>query len=243
MAVHDLTTIDEIYIDESSQTKHRFLLLGGIIIHGEHGRPLEEALSAARLPELPNGEMGWVKVSRTKLEAYRRIVDLFFDNPHEFSPFEFHSLVVDTHHIKDKLFNEGSRSIGFNKEIFQLCMKFARIHKGRNLYIYPDHRETDQQTSELRLILNRAIRKKNDQRDWPFRRVHMRDSSKVQALQLVDILLGSIAFRLNGHREKPEASPAKAELSDHILQRAHIADVTQDTWVRGKFTIWHRILK
>lgn len=242
MAV-DLTSVDEVYIDESSQTKHRYLLIGSVVIHAEMAAEAEAALAEARMPELPQGELGWVKVSRTKLPAYRRWVDLFFDNPRRFEPFEFHSLAVDTHCLKDRVFNDGSRSIGFNKEIFQLCMKVARLHGRRNFHIYPDFRQTDQQPEELRLILNRAVRKKGDGRDWPFRRVHLRDSASVQMLQLVDVLLGAVAFRLNGHRAREGASPAKCELSDYVLDRGRIRDVTRDTRVAGKFTIWHRQLK
>lgn len=243
MAGFDPTTVDEVYIDESSQTAHRFLLIGGLVIHAELAAKLEAALHNARLPELPNGEAAWTKVSRSKLPAYRRFVDLFFDNPHRFAPFEFHSLAVDTHRLRDDVFNKGSRSIGFNKEIFQLCMKFGRLHDRRLLHIYPDYRQTDQSPDELRLILNRAIRNKGDQRDWPYRRVHFRDSSELQVLQLVDVLLGALAFRLNRHHEAANASPAKINLSEHVMARANINDVTKDTRIKGKFTLWHRALR
>lgn len=243
MAIHDLSAIDEIYLDESSQTKHRFLLIGGIAIHAEQTAAFDAAVAASRLPELPKGEMGWTKVSRGKLPAYRRLVDLFFDNPNRFEPFDFHCLTVDTSRIRDRAFNDGSRSIGFNKEIYQMGMKFGRLYKNRLLHVYPDYRETDQSPDELRLIFNRGIKKKGDGRDWPFRRVHFRDSSAVPALQMVDVLLGAVAFRLNGHHEKPDASPAKVELSRHILERGRVRDVTRDTATAGKFTIWHRTLR
>jgi hypothetical protein len=243
MGTPNLTTIDEVYIDESSQTAHRYLLIGGIIIHAELSAALERALLVARLPELPNGEAAWTKVSRSKISAYWRIVDLFFDNVDKFAPFEFHSLAVDTHKLKDRVFNNGSRSVGFNKEIFQLCMKFGRIHKKRLFHIYPDYRSTDQNVDDLRLMLNRKIQNNGDSRDWPFRRVHFRDSSTLQVMQLVDILLGGLAFRLNGHSERPDVSPAKLALSNHILARAGVNDVTKDTFVTGKFTLWHRVLK
>jgi hypothetical protein len=243
MPAPDLATLYEVYIDESSQTKHRHLMIGGIIIHAEMADALEAGIAKARLPELPNGEAAWTKVSKAKLPAYRRMVDWFFDNPDRLAPLEFHSLAVDTHKINDRVFNQGSRSIGFNKEIYQLCMKFGRLHRARLMYIYPDFRQTDQSPEELRLMLNRGIRRNGDERDWPFRRVHFRDSASVQALQLVDVLLGGLAFRLNGHDQNPEASPAKMDLSAHIMGRARIRDITRDTAMAGKFTVWHRHLR
>ncbi|MDO8361099.1 MAG: DUF3800 domain-containing protein [Devosia sp.] len=231
------------YIDETSQTAHRYLALGGIILHAPAHREIEGLLTRARLPELPNGEMAWTKVSRTKLPAYIRFVDLFFDNTGGFAPFDFYSLVVDTHRINDNVHNGGSRENGFNKEIFQLCQKFARIHDERLLHIYLDRRETKSPTEDLRFILNRWRNNRGETRDWPFRRVHFRDSCDWQMLQLVDVLLGAVAFRLNGHDRKPNASPAKTALSNHVLGRAGVRDVSRDTAMSGKFTIWHRQLK
>ena len=69
------------------------------------------------------------------------------------------------------------------------------------------------------------------------------DSHTCQILQLTDILLGAVAFRLNGHREALGTSPAQATLSDRVLSLANVWDVTRDTTVRGRFTIWHRRLR
>jgi hypothetical protein len=52
-----------------------------------------------------------------------------------------------------------------------------------------------------------------------------------------------MAYRLNGHNLVETASPAKRDLSDHILARAGITDVMRDTAQSGKFTIWHRQLR
>jgi hypothetical protein len=188
-------------------------------------------------------EIGWTKVSRSKLGAYKRFVDVFFDNPAHVGPFEFHSLVVDTHKLKDGVFNEGSREIGFNKEVYQLCRKFGRLYRRTLFHIYPDARTTKSLPEELRLILNRGIKQAGDRRDWPYRRVHFRDSRDWQTLQLVDVLIGALAFRLNRHDQKPDASESKLDLSRHILDRAHIKDVKQNTAPAGKFTVWHRELR
>jgi hypothetical protein len=239
----DLEQVAEIYIDESSQTKHKYLVLGALVVCAAQTPALSDALLASRLPELPKGEIGWVKVSKSKLGAYQRFVDVFFDNPLKPEPIQFHTLVVDTEKLKDKIFNDGSREIGFNKEIFQLCSKCARIYTNPIFHVYPDKRQTGTPTEELRLILNRALSKKGDKRDWPFRRVHFRDGLDSQALQLVDVLLGALAYRLNGHCDAPGASPAKCALSAHVLDKAFVKNPFRDTAPRGTFTIWHRQLK
>jgi hypothetical protein len=145
--------------------------------------------------------------------------------------------------INDAKLNSGSRDIGFNKEIYQLVMKFCRLHRRHLFHVYLDHRNTTQSTEEFRSILNAGARKAGDTRDWPFRRVHFRDSAQSATLQIVDVLLGALAFHLNGHAVKPDASAAKLTLSNDIFSWARIADVTRDTPVAGVFTVWHRQLR
>lgn len=232
-----------VYVDETSQTKHRFLLLGGLILPASDDLRLAEQIMQARLPELPNGEMGWKKVSRAKLAAYGRVVDTFFDNHSRISPLDFHCLVIDTHKLNHHKFNQGSGEIGFNKEVYQLLLKFGRVYRGALFHVYPDKRETRSTPEELRVILNRGLAKSGDSRKWPYRRVQFRDSSGTLALQLLDVLLGAVAFRLNRHHLADNASPSKCELSDYVLGRAGVSNVETDTALRGRFTIWHRKLR
>jgi hypothetical protein len=239
----DDSEVSDIYLDETSQNKHEYLVLGGLIIHKVCVSRFNELIASARQPELPFGEMKWEKVSRSKLPAYRRVIDAYFDGDSECPLMEFHSVVVHMPDVKGRLYNSGSREIGFNKDVYQLCMKFGRLYRDRLFHVYPDHRETRSSTEELRLILNRAMRKKGDRRDWPYRRLHLQNSKRVYALQVVDILIGALAYRLNKHHLKEGASVTKTELSRHVLDRANIKDVYRDTAVRGKFTVWHRRLR
>ncbi|MBE9604099.1 DUF3800 domain-containing protein [Acetobacteraceae bacterium H6797] len=234
----------DIYIDESSQTQNRYLALGGIIMPTHTAAEFEQCMRAARLPELPSGELKWGKVSASKLPAYQRVAEWFLTSKEScIRAAQFHSIVVDTHKIKDKAFNGGSREIGFNKEIYQLCQKFGRIKPSGLFNVYLDERETKSSTNDLKTILNHGIRKKFPSRDWPYRRVHFRNSSSCLHLQIVDILLGAVAFRINGHRYAPHASKSKSELSDLVLSLAGIRDASKDTATYGRFTVWHRVLR
>jgi len=131
--------IADIYIDESS-TQLRYLVLGAIIIPCSNYDGFIDLLRIARLPELPHNEMKWVKVSRTKLPAYVRFVDVFFN--HRRGIIDFHSVVIDRSRQKHEIFNQGSREIGFNKEVYQLALKCGRLHPNI-FHVYPDRRETN----------------------------------------------------------------------------------------------------
>jgi hypothetical protein len=232
--------IIEAYIDESSQNKHRFLVLGVVIFRMTSAQKFNDLIATARLPELPQGEAKWTKVSKAKLAAYKRLVDVLFDNPEEI---HFHSLFVDTTQQDHKSYNEGDEEIGFNKEVYQLANKIGRLCPDDYFHLYPDYRDTKNSPEELRLILNRGAAKRGDKRDWPIRRCQFRNSKLTPPLQLTDIITGAIAFQLNGHDKAENANPAKIELAKYIMQRAGIADVTKGTARTGKFTIWPRQLK
>jgi len=231
----------EIYVDESSQTKHRYLVLGAVVVESLRSDELSKLIMAARLPDLPAKEAKWVKVSRAKLAAYKRIVDVTFDNP---DLVHFHSLFVDTARQNHRKFNAGDKETGFNKEIYQLGMKIAtRLYSSKIFHLYPDRRNCVQQPDELCLILNRGCQKKNDKRDWPFRRSQFRESSETLPLQLADILTGAIAYQLNGHGNAADASPAKVELARYVMARANISDVSKGTPIIAKFSVWPRRLQ
>jgi hypothetical protein len=236
----DPSQIAELYIDESSQNNHRFLVLGCIVVRMQERQALCELITHARKPGLPAKEAKWTKVSRTKLPAYKRIVDTLFDSR---DLAHFHSLFVDTRLVDHRTFNQGSREIGFNKEIYQLAIKCSRLYGKQLFHVYPDRRTASQPPEELRRILNNGCRKNGDKRDYPFRRCQFRDSNTTLPLQLADIITGGIAWSLNGHARAPNASPSKTELSRYILDRASIPDATKGTARSGRFTIWPRQLR
>lgn len=238
----DPALLSEIYIDESSQTKNRYLVIGGIGLPRLGLNAAEDCFAQQRLPQLPRGEMKWGKVSNHKLPAYGRVVRSFFDHD-AYKLIHFHCLVVDTHKQNHHKHNEGSREIGFNKEVYNLASKFARLYPDRLFHLYPDYRDTNQRPEDLRLILNRGRAKSGDKREWPFRRCQFRNSKKTPMLQVVDLLLGSVAWCVNGHAARPDASEAKTKLAKYVLQKAGVTDCLRDTGYRGKFTIWHRQLQ
>lgn len=238
----DPRSIFDVYCDESSQTRHRYMIMGGIILQQIQVEAANARIAEVRLPELPQGEMKWGSVSTGKYAAYQRVVDAFFDDP-VFAAADFHSSVVDTWNQDHVGFNEGNREVTFNKELYQLATKFARLYPDRLFHLYPDNRDTSQLPGRLREILNWGRRKKGDRRDFPYRRCHFRKSHETPILQVVDVLLGGLAYRVNGHHTAAGASPSKVRLSSHILNRAGVADPMVDTAMGGKFTIWYRQLQ
>ena len=62
--------IAEIYIDESIQNNHHYLVVGCVVTMLNEASNLTAMIAKARLPELPAGEVKWSKVSK---QNWRRI--------------------------------------------------------------------------------------------------------------------------------------------------------------------------
>lgn len=230
----------DIFIDESSQTKHKHILLGGLIIQRDLTFGLNAMLEMACSYYSISREAKWTKVSKRHLPAYRALVDTFFKSPEFMTPCHFHITAMESARQNHSKFNEGSKEIGFNKEIYQLIMKFIRLYPDGIYHVHLDYRDASESNEEMRKIVNNGIANRLNRFDRPVRRLQMRRSHEVLALQLVDILLGGIGYQLNGHIDKENASVPKSILSRHITDLANITDIESDTRMRGKFTLWHR---
>ncbi|UFM63657.1 DUF3800 domain-containing protein [Paracoccus sp. MA] len=228
-----------VYVDESSQTKSRYLIIGGVILRASEEPEILARLSAARLPDLPKGELKWGKVSRAKLEAYKRVCDVLF----QYDRLHYYCVVVDRQKQRHEDFNGGSSDVGFNKEIYQLANKLAKHYTSGPFNLYLDQRSTNNTPEELRIILNRGRARAGDARRHPFRRCQFLCSKSTPMLALPDLMNGALAYRLNARDTAEGASSSKQDLCRHILGRASVQNPFQDTAVTGKFCIWHRRLR
>jgi hypothetical protein len=179
--------------------------------------------------------------------SYKKVVDAFFTFERDYrvplsKAVEIHSIVVDTSKKSLRDSGDGDVEIGFNKEVYFLCAAMIGKRFKKSLFhLYPDRREITRPLSEAQKIMNLGARKHGDKREWPFRRLQFKEPEDFQALQVVDIFIGALAFRLNGHDPNSKQGAAKKRLSDYILRRAKIADPFKRTpYYLRRFGILHR---
>lgn len=261
LTAEDEAKIEEIYLDETSQTGHRFLIIGGITIPRRVSTQFESDILEARRPKLSAEragtdelrEMKWKDVGKGEFEAYRRVIDTYFDfagkrMKSSEGTIEFHCSAVLTQ-VRGRAFSGGRGKKGFNNEVFQHCLKVALYHKTNLFHIYLDRRhsnddETTEHDSKLRKKLCSLLRHNGDPRSFAVRRVKSGHSHKVQALQVADLLIGAVAFRLNRHFEADGASADKRQLCEYILRKGGAWDCfnnergTFREKKDGRFKIW-----
>lgn len=234
--------------------KHRYLVLGGLVVPLVHAAAFEADVVAARDDIIaafsPNGTpriIKWEKANNYNLCAYKKVVDAFFSFPqrHKLKLDKFvdvHCIVVDTTKVDLRELGDGDIDIGFNKQVYFLCTAMiGKRFKNELFHVYPDRRTTKHSLTEAQKIMNFGARKYGDKREWPYRRLRFEDPENCQALQVVDIFIGALAYRLNGHYDKQNANPGKKALSDYVLRRAKITNPFEKTpFHLRRFAILHR---
>ena len=253
---HEAGLFSEIYIDESSQNNHHYLLVGGIIVSRNRVDWLENEIISARGQDLPirreTGEircLKWEKVKNHNYRAYMRVVDHFvtlggkLPTPLHENFVEFHSVAADLHRRNTAKYSFGDEDVAFSKELSFLCVhRFGRRFYRNLFHVYPDRRSTKITEKLAQDILNFSIVKRGIayKREWPFRRFKFKEPEEYQALQLVDVLIGAIAYRLNKQHERPNANKGKSVASEHIWNRLRLRAPGQNSWSGRPFTLFYR---
>jgi hypothetical protein len=236
---HERDLFFNVYIDETSQTKFRYLIIGGLVVPLSHALLFENEIIAARAGTItPAVEddgtmrvMKWQKLGSHNFDVYKKVIDTTFNfrRAHKLptnKDVAVHCVGVDTSIKSLRQTGDGDIGVGFNIEFYFLCATILRErYRDRLFALYPDRREEARPLSEAKDILNRGSKKYGDLREYPFRRLLFADPERCQALQVVDIIIGGIAYKLNGHYDKPDANTAKREFCDYLYDLLKIKDL------------------
>ena len=150
---HEADLFCNVYIDESSQTKYRYLVLGGLLVPLSHAADFEADVIAMRDHTTPIAQadgtpklMKWDKAKAYNLAAYKRVVDAFFTFPTRHKiPMRKHvdinCVVVDTSKKSLRATGDGDAEVGFNKEVYFLStVMIGKRFKNELFHIYMDRR-------------------------------------------------------------------------------------------------------
>lgn len=225
-----------IYCDESTpKGKYYSRFYGGALVAEKNRIYVENRLLLKKEDTKLTGELKWVKVNAYNLEDYISVVDEFFDLLHSGflkvrvmflqNIYQVSHLDYDSSEAYLKLYYQ------FIKHAFGLA--FCNPKAGNNISVAVFLDEMPENLDRF-LEFKRLVANLTNDPDFIRNRVRIRPSdiagvnSKSHViLQLADIILGSMQFRLNDlHKVKPESSRirgkktiAKEKLYKHILGR------------------------
>lgn len=154
-------------------------------------------------------EAKWVKVSPSKIDMFKDLVDVFFDNP------ELHFRAVIATGKKDLSLKDYSLSYDdWYQRIYYLLLK-EMMSIEQKYSIYCDIKDTkgDEKTKILKDVLNHTL---YDFYDETVKRIQLVRSDQIQIMQLVDLLIGAISYK----NRALSTSQSKLELIDYIEERS-----------------------
>jgi hypothetical protein len=231
--------------DESS-TEQRFMVIGSAIIPTHNHSILAEEIQAWKRERRLNlrSEFKWKKVSASYLEKYKELVTWFFEHLRA-NHFNFRAHVIDTGTALYRKYGNGDMEHAFYKVyyhlLYQAIKRLSIYEDGSRVMILLDDKTNTYpfRLQVLKNTLNSAIKRDLKIKDI-ISNVEFRKSSgdKIEPfIQIVDILIGAIAFVRNGLYAQRAISNSKKQLVNHIEALAGTR-LSFDTAISAPFNIW-----
>lgn len=202
----------EIYCDESRPEYLRapppsgpaYVLIGGLWLRGGDRAHIKELIRRARAKHNLWAEFKWNRVTPSRLDFYRDVVDVFFD-----ANIAFRCIALPARNLDAQRFHEGDRELMFYKFYYQLLVHWLAGNYEYRIFV---DRRTNRLPNRLR-VLEQVLRTARP--ECKNIAVQALPARQVELLQLVDVLLGATGFKLHGQT----ASEARLALVRSIEQR------------------------
>lgn len=204
-----------IYCDESCHLPNDntdLMVIGGVTCPKEKTEYINKAIRDIKeyYGVYKFAEIKWTKVSASKCDMYKELVNLFFDN----SYLNFRA-VVALKKSKLNLKKFGLTHDDWYQRIYFLTLR-EMIDIGNKYNVYVDIKDTkgSEKIDTLKNILNNVT--SNYFYDETVKNIQLVRSDQIQLLQLADLLIGAVSYKNRGLKE----NKAKIELIKQIEKRA-----------------------
>lgn len=231
-----------IYCDESSHVgKPTNVLIGGVMVE----RSLLETIDGELLDLFSYwntyGEMKWGKVSRAKANVYKGFLDYFIQ----------HTDVIRSCTIvasRATLYEQMDRGTSIAQAMDELLLYLVTSVFGKSMVpgdlaeVFVDERQTQPALANLMLRCNAVLCDQMGHKSDPIRAIRSIRSHDARMIQLADVLMGAIAFEVNGQDLRPEASEAKIGVRDFLVERLGVTGFGRDLRILdGAFVLHHML--
>jgi len=199
-----------VYCDESRHDGHernRYMAIGSLWMPRNERDQLSRLFRERCRENGLGGEVKWSKVSRLKLDAYKSLIDFFFEMPR----LQFRTIVIDQTKIDLKKFHGADRELGFYKFYYEMLWHW--FEPGNEYLILLDFIQNKEahRFTELRKVLENKLKGCAWISD-----LTVIDSHRTPLGQLVDLLTGAVAA--DWCQNLVVDSP-KRELINYIVQK------------------------
>jgi hypothetical protein len=209
-----------IYIDESchlENDKQPLMCIGYTKIASKDYTYLKEAIKTLKLKHKSPTEIKWNKLSYSRLELYKELIDFFFDNEIQFRAI----LVKNKNQLDHSKYNKGDHNS------FYYTLVFLLLRNPWVNYIETPHKVVldikDTRGKERLNILDTRLNAEYHEkykRDSPFNFFQHIRSDENEFLQLADFFIGAITYKARKLHKKQGASQVKREIVEYIEKKS-----------------------
>jgi hypothetical protein len=233
-----MSTTYNIYIDESCHLegdKSEVMCIGYTKVAQEEYLSVKEAIKEIKLKHKSPTEIKWNKLSMSRWELYKELIDFFFA-----STIEFRSVLIkNKKNLAPERFNREDKNSFYYQTLKQLINN--EVFNDGDLYrVFLDVKDTKGK-SRIKLLKDELALKHKDKSPFIyFQHLH---SNENELLQLTDLFIGAICFKARKEYEQEKASLIKRKVIDYLEEcSGYLLDDGTEPW-ETKFYIDDWVVK
>lgn len=226
-----------IYCDESCPLEHEpITLFGAIGCSYENKEKIVKDLRDLKNKYFSNSkyETKWVKVSKSKIDYYKDLIDYFCNN----YDIRIRVLVVkDKEDLNNDKYNDGDYQEWYYKMYYYLLEKFT----DSNYDYYMLYDQKDKYTTYKMNKVKDIIKNKksfNDSEHFNFK-IKQINSKESELMQLLDVIMGAVGYKNRGYLNE-EKGETKKEIVKYIEEKfsRSISETTSPFESKFNIFIW-----
>lgn len=204
----------EVYCDESrpdllrsNHPNSQFMVIGSLWLRTQDREEFKSAIHALRDRHRVGGEYKWQKVSPSRIDFYKDLLDWF----HEVGErLRFRCIAVDRSQVDLTLYHQDDQELGFYKFYYQLLHHWVLDFNEYAVFVdLKRNRRRDRLHALHRCLALSNLSSK-------VARIQAVRSEESVLIQLVDVLTGLAAYRLNN---RINDTSAKFQILNHFEER------------------------
>lgn len=222
----------DIYCDESrpdlfsaKNPDATFLAIGGIWSLQSEREELKSKIHALRNKHKIGGEFKWTKVSHSRLEFYRELLDLFFRE----TSMRFRAIILNHNHLDLKTYHDNDAELGFYKFYYQLLIHW--IKESKEYQIFCDFKKN--RVHNRLPVLQNCLSNANIYAQ--INQVQTVRSEESVMIQLADVLTGAVSAKFN----KTLIRGSSKDLLISYIEKQLGHPIKETSQAEDKFNVFH----
>lgn len=176
-------------------------------------------------------EIKWTKVSLSKIDMYKELIDYFFDN----ESLSFRALIAkNKSQLDHKKYNNGDYNIWYYKMYFTLLNPLIEYDSYYNIFIDIKDTNGGPRVRQLRKVLCNNI---YDLKEEVIKGIYQINSKESEILQLTDLLIGCLSYVHRG-LYKGNKSNGKEILINYLIEKSNIDLYKKTSKHEAKFNLF-----